>query len=164
MRRDSLVLLEEDHARLTGILGRLLTDASAKAVFLVNRSGEHITASGDLDGVDPTSLASLTAGNVAATQGLARLLGEQEFSILFHEGVREHLHMSVVPGGAILLVVFDQRSSLGMVRLRVKKIASEIGAVLEENRARSEALHGFPLGSSEAFTGITDEDIDAFFR
>jgi len=63
----------------------------------------------------------LTAGNIAATGGLAKLIGEREFSILFHEGERDNLHISIVGQRVILVVIFDQKSSLGLVRLRVKE-------------------------------------------
>ena len=69
----------------------------------------------------PTSLASLAAGNIAATGGLASLIGEKEFSILFHEGERDNMHISVIDNRLILVVIFDKRSSVGLVRLRVRR-------------------------------------------
>ena len=47
-----------------------------------------------------------TAGNVAATDGLAKLIGEKEFSILFHEGERDNIHISLVAQRVILVVIF----------------------------------------------------------
>ena len=158
-----LVLLESDHARFTSVLEKLRVDATAKVVFLIDKHGQQIASAGDVAGLDPTSLASLTAGNVAATDGLAKLLGEREFSILFHEGEHDNLHINVVGGRAILVVLFDERSSLGLVRLRVKKATGEIGAVLEEVVARSISQRAGG-GSSSPFTEITDEDIDALFN
>ena len=102
-----LVLLEADHARFTQVLERLRVDANAKVVFLIDKNGQQMAAAGDLGELDPTSLASLTAGNVAATDGLAKLLGEREFSILFHEGEHDNLHINVVGGRAILVVLFN---------------------------------------------------------
>jgi predicted regulator of Ras-like GTPase activity (Roadblock/LC7/MglB family) len=116
------VILEQDHARLEEALGRLLGEANAKFAFLIDRAGQHLAAVGNLDGIDPTALASLTAGNVAATEGVASLVGEKTFTSLFHEGERDSLHISGV-GTVILLVVFDARSSLGLVRLRVRQYA-----------------------------------------
>lgn len=158
-----LVLLESDHARFTSVLEKLRADANAKVVFLIDKNGQQIASVGDISGLDPTSLASLTAGNVAATDGLAKLLGEREFSILFHEGEHDNLHINVVGGRAILVVLFDERSSLGLVRLRVKKATGEIGTVLEEVVARS-ISHRPGGGVSSPFTEITDEDIDALFN
>ena len=158
-----LVLLESDHSRFTSVLERLRVDANAKVVFLIDKNGQQIACAGDVAGLDPTSLASLTAGNVAATDGLAKLLGEREFSILFHEGEHDNLHINVVGGRAILVVLFDERSSLGLVRLRVKKATGEIGTVLEEVVARSISQRSGG-GTTSPFTEITDEDIDALFN
>src|SRR5262245_12553528 len=158
-----LVLLEADHARFVATLDRLRKDANAKVVFLIDKNGQQIATSGNLEGLDPTSLASLAAGNVAATDGLAKLLGEQEFSNLFHEGEHDNLHINVVGGLAILVVVFDERSSLGLVRLRVKKATTELAKTLEEVAARSRAQRASMIGSLSSFGEITDEDIDALF-
>jgi hypothetical protein len=86
-----LVLYEEEFHKIKEALQRLRQDANANVVFLVDKNGQQIAAVGDLASLDTTSLASLTAGNVAATDGLARLIGEKEFSILFHEGEKDNI-------------------------------------------------------------------------
>ncbi|HUC43892.1 MAG TPA: roadblock/LC7 domain-containing protein [Candidatus Sulfotelmatobacter sp.] len=159
----NLMLLEADHTRLAQVLDRLRQDANAKIVFLIDKNGQQLAAAGNMDGLDPTSLASLTAGNVAATDGLAKLLGEREFSILFHEGEHDNLHINVVGGKAILVVLFDEHSSLGLVRLRVKKATGELASLLDEIVARSQSGRTAAVGSLAAFGEITDDDIDALF-
>jgi predicted regulator of Ras-like GTPase activity (Roadblock/LC7/MglB family) len=162
MSMSDFVILEGDYSSFTKILEKLARDSNAKLVFLLDKNGQQIASAGDLDGIDPTSLASLTAGNVAATEGLAQLVGEQEFSILFHEGQNENLHINVVGGRAILLVQFDERSSLGLVRLRVKKATVDLSAVLKDIETRSEEQRAATVSSSP-FSEITDDDIDALF-
>src|SRR5512140_1570584 len=164
MSASDLVLLESDHARLMAVLERLRQDANAKLVFLLDKSGQQMAISGDLEAIDATSLASLTAGNVAATDGLAQLVGEREFSILFHEGEHDNPHINVVGGRALLLVLFDLRSSLGLVRLRVKKATVDLGAILDDVVARAEAQRTGAFGARSPFAEITDEDIDALFN
>ena len=122
----SLVIYEEEFERIKHLLNTLRMDASAKIVFLVDKNGQQIAGAGEVDSVDTTSLASLTAGNVAATDGLAKLIGEKEFSILFHEGRKDNIHISIVGKRLILVVIFDERSSLGLVRLRVRKASADI--------------------------------------
>jgi len=115
--------------------------------------------------VDTTSLASLTAGNIAATSGLAQLLGEKEFSVLFHEGEKDHLHISLVARRGILVVLFDSRSSLGLVRLRVKRASEDISQVFAEIAARAEREAGRGRAAFQTqFAEITDEDIDNLFK
>ena len=120
----NLVIYGEEFEQLEEALRRLRQDANAKAVFLIDKNGQQIASAGEIDQFDTTSLASLTAGNVAATDGLAKLIGEREFSVLFHEGQQDHIHISIVGRRAILLVIFDDRSSLGLVRLRVKRASA----------------------------------------
>src|SRR5438445_7785133 len=116
-----LVLHEEEYEKIRDVITRLRAECNAKVVFLVDKNGQQIAAEGELASIDTTALASLAAGNVAATDSLARLIGEKEFSILFHEGERDNLHISIVSGRVILVVIFVDRSSLGLVRLRAKK-------------------------------------------
>jgi len=112
-----------------------------------------------MQGVDATSLASLTAGNVAATDGLAKLIGEKEFSILFHEGERDNIHISLVAQRVILVVIFDERSSLGLVRLRVRKATEELNSIFESLLKKVQ-----DPGASSPFSEITDDDIDNLFN
>src|ERR671935_772456 len=131
MATPDLVMYEEEYQQIKDTLHRLQVDSNAKIVFLVDKNGQQIAAHGDMKGVDATSLASLTAGNVAATDGLAKLIGEKEFSILFHEGERDNIHISLVAQRAILVVIFDEKSSLGLVRLRVKRATAEMNSIFE---------------------------------
>src|SRR6187455_181551 len=124
-----LVLYQEEFQRLDSALKKLRQEANARAIFLIDKTGQQIAAAGELEQFDTTSLASLTAGNVAATDGLAKLIGEREFSVLFHEGERDNIHISIVAQRVILVVIFDERSSLGLVRLRVKRASAELAEV-----------------------------------
>jgi len=163
MASTDLILQEDDQRRFSEVLERLRQEANARLTFLLDKNGQQLCRAGDLDDIDPTSLASLTAGNVAATEGLAQLIGEREFAILFHEGENEHLHINVVGGRSILVVLFDERSSLGLVRLRVKKASAELASILEEVHARAESGRLGAFGGSSPFAEITDDDIDALF-
>ena len=124
--------------RSPGSRDRLTRDAGARVVFLVDKNGQLIASAGQAQHLDTTSLASLTAGNVAAMGGLAKLMGENEFPSQFHEGERESLHMSIVGGKVVLVVIFDSRSSLGLVRLRVKKASVELAEVFARIMAKVE--------------------------
>ena len=109
MSQGNFILREPEYEALLSILRKLLVDASAKVVFLVDKNGTLLASVGDAFGFDTTSLASLAAGNIAATGGLANLIGEKEFSVLFHEGERDNMHLSVVAERLILVIVFDRR-------------------------------------------------------
>ncbi len=153
-----MVMYEEEFNQITAICDRLGREANAKVVFLVDKNGQLIASAGATENLDTTSLASLTAGNIAATGGLAKLIGEKEFSILFHEGEKDNLHISIVAGRVILVVIFDSRSSLGLVRLRVKRATQDLSVIFESLLRKIED----PAAGSP-FAEITDEDIDNLF-
>ena len=161
MPGSDLVLHPEEYEKIREVISRLRTDCNAKIVFLVDKNGQQIAAQGEIDALDTTALASLAAGNVAATDSLARLIGEKEFSILFHEGERDNLHISVVGGKMILVVIFDERSSLGLVRLRVKRGTNDLKSILETVWSKAALPRKAAVGSP--FAEITDEDIDRLF-
>lgn len=158
---NTLVMYEEEFVVIKHLLNTLRMDASAKIVFLVDKNGQQIADAGEVDLVDTTSLASLTAGNVAATDGLAKLIGEKEFSILFHEGRKDNIHISIVGQRLILVVIFDERSSLGLVRLRVRKASADLERVI--NEMENKAADIGTVETISPFAEITDDDIDALF-
>src|ERR1700730_12870914 len=159
-----IVMYEEEFNQIKQVISKLRIDANAKVVFLVDKNGQQIAAVGDLTMLDTTSLASLTAGNVAATDGLARLIGEKEFSILFHEGEKDNIHISIVAQRVILVVIFDERSSLGLVRLRVRRATAELDRIFEEIKEKAEREKASVRVEFESpFSEITADDIDGLF-
>jgi len=158
------VMYDEESRRVQAVIDKLLREANAKIIFLVDKNGQLIAACGATEHIDTTGLASLTAGNIAATGGLAKLIGEKEFSILFHEGEKDNIHISVVAQRVILVVIFDQRSSLGLVRLRVKRASDELTAIFDELARKSAAIALHGGGPDSPFAEITDDDIDNLFR
>ncbi|MFN0061519.1 MAG: roadblock/LC7 domain-containing protein [Myxococcaceae bacterium] len=154
-----LVMYEEEFTQISAVCDRLTKDANAKVVFLVDKNGQLISAAGQTQNIDTTSLASLTAGNVAAMGGLAKLIGENEFPNQFHEGARDSLYMAIVAARVVLVVIFDNRTSLGLVRLRTKKASDELGKIFEVLLKKSES----PGGANSPFAEISDDDIDNLF-
>jgi len=163
MGSGNVIVTEEDYARFMGVLEGLDDGANAKFVFLFDKAGQQIAAAGELDEIDPTSLASLTAGNVAATEGVAQFVGEAGFTNLFHEGRKDSLHISVVADRLILLVAFDERSSLGLVRLRVEQHMAELGSIVTDMFDRNDGGGDGFAEASASVSQITDADIDALF-
>jgi predicted regulator of Ras-like GTPase activity (Roadblock/LC7/MglB family) len=153
------LMFAEEQQQISVVCQRLHRDANAKAVLLIGRDGQAIAEAGDVAEIDVTSLSSLTAGNVAATGGISKILREKDFTSQFHEGEKTHVHITLVAGRAILVVLFDERSSLGLVRLRVKKATDEMARLFEVVNKKTETRQG-PSILSE----ITDADIDNLFN
>lgn len=158
-----VVLYEQEYEQLKRVITRLSADANAKFVFLVDKNGQQIAAHGEMLNLDTTSLASLTAGNVAATDGLAHLIGERGFPVLSHEGERDNIHISIVAARVILVVIFDERSSLGLVRLRVKRATAEINGLFESIDSKVDSERNMGIAVDSPFAEITEADIDALF-
>ena len=127
---------EADAAGVQALLERFLADASCAATLLIDRGGESLAVAGTARAFDVVSIAALAASAFSSTAPLARLLGEREFSVLIHEGVKESLHVSTVDDGSILLAIFDERTSVGMVRVFAREVSKKIGAILAEARTR----------------------------
>jgi len=160
MAQSPFVLQEQQFQKLKTVLARLCVECAARVVFLVDRDGQTIAFHGDIGDMDTTSFSSLAAGNVAATSSMAKLIGEDVFPAVFHEGERESIFISVI-GRSLLVVVFDERSTLGLVKLRTKRASFEVAAILDE---AVEASAAFAASSSSLFSDITDDDIDSLFN
>ncbi|MBI5501668.1 MAG: roadblock/LC7 domain-containing protein [Deltaproteobacteria bacterium] len=153
------VIFEEEFAKINAVCDRLRGEANALVVFIVDKNGQLISASGETEHLDTTSLASLTAGNVAATGGIAKLLKEKEFATQFHEGEKANIHIQIVGQRVILVVIFDTRSSLGLVRLRVRKASEELNKVFDSLVEKAKKP-----GAMSVLEEITDEDIENLFN
>ncbi len=153
------ILHEKEFEAFQAVLQKLLADSFAKVVFLIDKNGSMLSAAGATSDFDTTSLASLAAGNIAATGGLASLIGEKEFSILFHEGEKDNMHLSVIDNRLILVVIFDKRSSVGLVRLRARKADEELTKILQAVDQRKPGEEG-----GGVIEELTDADIETLFK
>jgi predicted regulator of Ras-like GTPase activity (Roadblock/LC7/MglB family) len=165
MNPSSIVLHEAEYLRLKSILVMTQRDLRAELVLLIDRSGQQIAAEGPAHKIDMTSLASLAAANIAATDGLARLVGEPEFSVLYHQGKHRSIHISDVAKRFSLVVVFDENVGLGMVRLRVKRATAYLEEILRSFLRKAESPSA-PSKTAQSATPplyFTDEDIDKLF-
>jgi predicted regulator of Ras-like GTPase activity (Roadblock/LC7/MglB family) len=159
MSQSPFILQEQQFLKIRSVLERVRVECAARVVFLVDRDGQTIAFNGEIGDMDTTSFSSLAAGNVAATSSMAKLIGEDVFPSVVHEGERESIFISVI-GRSLLVVVFDEHSTIGLVKLRAKRASHEIAAILDE------AIRESPMmaGASSAFSEITDDDIDSLFR
>jgi predicted regulator of Ras-like GTPase activity (Roadblock/LC7/MglB family) len=123
---------ESDHQRITEHLHGLLRESNARCALLVDRTGQLLASAGERLEFDPTAFASLTAADFSANDQLAKMIGEPEFASLFHQGEKESMYLADVGRRVILVVLFDQRTTVGLVRLRVKQTVHELSTVFAE--------------------------------
>lgn len=125
------VLYEDQIKQIDQALTRIMKEAEAKCALLVDKDGHLITRQGFTQTLDTTALAALLAGSFASTKEIARLVGEPEFSVLFHQGKKDHIHISLIGERTILVVIFDDRTTIGMVRLYAKEVGETLKTILE---------------------------------
>ncbi len=159
MAETPVVIHEHQFLRIKSVLARVCVECAARVVLLVDRDGHPLAFHGDIADMDTTSFSSLAAGNVAATTSMAKLIGENVFPAVVHEGERESIFISVI-GRSLLVVVFDERSTISLVKLRTKKASYEVAAILEQIAQDSEAQR---LDETSFFNDISDDDIDSLF-
>jgi len=152
-----VVIHAEEAARIDRILADFLAESSATEALLIDRGGQLLASSGK-SSFDTVSIGALAAGAFSSTSAIASLLGETEFSVLFHQGARESIHVSTVDDQTILLAIFGERTTVGMVRLFAKEASRAIQAVLEAGRARPQRVGALsaPLTMDEVRSTIRE--------
>ena len=128
---------ESDYKRITGHLTELLKESNARSALVVDRTGQLLATAGEALSFDPTVFASLTAADFSANDQLAKMIGEPEFASLFHQGEKESMYLADIARRVILVVLFDQRTTVGLVRLRVKQTVQDLGQTLDEMFSRA---------------------------
>jgi predicted regulator of Ras-like GTPase activity (Roadblock/LC7/MglB family) len=153
-------IAEDDHRRITEHLGSLLQESQARCALVVDRTGQLLANAGDALKFDPAAFASLTAADFSANDQLAKMIGEPEFASLFHQGEKESMYLADVARRVILVVLFDQRTTVGLVRLKVKQTVADLNKVFEDMFGRAGSQGSKPAGG--LLEGAEDE-IDKLF-
>ncbi len=114
------------------VLQEDLLDLGVNCVFLIDMAGNVIANldNGQMEH-DIYSLAALAAGNFGAVSEMAKIIGEDEFSLLFHKGEKESIHFSKVMADFLLVTIFGKETSLGFLRLKVAEAVGKIRKILE---------------------------------
>lgn len=151
---------QDDYDGITQTLQRFLYDSSARCALIVDRSGQLVATVGEQPTFDPTAFATLTAADFSANDQLARLIGESDFNTLFHQGERESMYLADVARRVILVVLFDNRTTLGLVRLKMKQAVDELTKLFEgvfERERQAAATRPNILAGA-------DDEIDRLFQ
>lgn len=163
MVRADWTIYEEDYWAITSVLKELLKNSNSQSVLLIDKTGQMIASVGLEPDFDLMSFASLCAADFEANSQLARLIGERDFSTLYHQGADESMYLARIASNIILVVLFNKRTTLGLVRLRVKKAVEGLNTILnrlfEKLEYENEDLKEF----DEEFTNELTKEIDALF-
>jgi predicted regulator of Ras-like GTPase activity (Roadblock/LC7/MglB family) len=148
-------LHEIEYQRIQAILAKMHKELSAELVMLINRSGQPIVISGSTENFDCTALSSLAAANLAATDGLANIVGEKEFSVLIHQGRQRSLFISDLLKRFSLVLVFDATASSGLIRYKCKHTIFLLEEVIRDFQSRMEKTD-----TSMTLPQFSDEELE----
>ena len=163
MNPGSLVLHNPEHVRIKAILTKILRELRAELVLLINHSGQAMAHEGSAENIDMVALASLAAANVAATESLARLLGEHEFSIVFQQGRQRSLHISDLSKRFSLVLVLSGTVSLGLARWKVKLatvLLDEVFQDYEKGMKQENAIPGERKDGAAFSRRFSDDELN----
>jgi len=164
LRNDRLVFYEDLIRDVNRLLREFLKLSGANCVFLVDKEGHMVTRQGVTRDIDMDTISALVAGSFAATKEMARLLGEDEFSVLFHQGKTDNVQLSLVGDRALLTVIVDEATTVGMVRLYAAETAKRLGEVFRkhemEQRRNPEKVNP---ELAQGFVGSAKDKLDDLF-
>lgn len=135
---------------LTEILTELVVGADLITALLITRDGNKVAVAGETRDLDVTALAALVAGMFSATREVARLVGEEQFSIMLQQGERRHLHISLIGDAVMLVLVFEDYQRIGRVRYEARKVGVIIADALRVERTPP-PVKPTPLAAPEPF-------------
>ena len=149
---------EQDFKQIQQFLTAFLRDSNARCALLVDRTGQLVATVGEQPKFDATTFATLTAADFSANDQLAKLIGENDFNSLFHQGEKESMYLADVARRVILVVLFDNRTTLGLVRLKMKEVVAELAKLFEAVFKRGSG------GPQKGFLAGADDEIDKLFQ
>jgi len=163
MVRAEWSIFEEDYWAITNALEELLHSSHAQNILLIDRTGQLIAQAGKHVDFDLVSFSSLCAADFEANYQLAKLIGEKDFSTLYHQGAKESMYLGKIMRGVVLVVLFDKRTTLGLVRLRVKRAVEQLNAIIDGLYEKLQYRHEEYDTFDEAFTEEAEAEIDNLF-
>jgi predicted regulator of Ras-like GTPase activity (Roadblock/LC7/MglB family) len=163
MVRTNFKVFEEDYWAINTILQELLKNSNSSSVLLLDKTGQLISSLGDPPQFDMHGFASLCAADFEANAQLAVLIGEKDFSTLYHQGSNESMYLARVEQNIILVILFDKRTTLGLVRLRAKKALDNLETVIRRLYGKLEYENEENTEFNEEFVQQAEVEIDSLF-
>jgi predicted regulator of Ras-like GTPase activity (Roadblock/LC7/MglB family) len=139
-KRKGLVINDRQLDLCDDLLRKLKEVSGSTFLALISTSGQPITTASDDYHPETLSLASLAAGSFAATQQLATILDEKEFTLLFHEGKNSNLHVSQVSDQVLLIITFGRETQVGKVRLYTQRAVDILRPIFENPDEENDSL------------------------
>ncbi|MGH2583013.1 MAG: roadblock/LC7 domain-containing protein [Anaerolineales bacterium] len=155
-----LVINAAQDSRLAETLDKVLKQAPAKLVLLADRNGQTIYNSEKSNDSLLVELAALVAGDLAASEEMARLMNSvEEHQLILREGVSQHAYVAKTGPHLVLFVQTSSEVPLGWSRLIVQEAVQELAeifadATFEEDEERNFSPEGFDDSVNNALDGL----------
>lgn len=135
-------LIEEDIGELNNAMQELLIKSDANTAVIIDKGGFIITQCGRNLELDTTTLAALSAASFAATEGIATLVGETNFSSIYQQGDHSSLLVVNVDEFCLLTVIFKATLSVGAIKYYASDTIQRVATQLKRahNRAPGAGL------------------------
>jgi len=130
-------LIEDDIQAFNEALQELLEQSEASIGIIVDKGGFLITECGAEQEFDTITLSALAAGSFAATQSLAELVSEKDFSSMYQQGATNSLLIMNVDEHCLLTVIFPARISVGAVKYFALDASKRIARQLKKAKKRA---------------------------
>lgn len=131
---DELMDLKTAGLSINEILSDLVDKTEALTALLISRHGICLGQAGGGAKLNATALAALVAGMFSATKEVANIVGEEQFSILLQQGSKRHIHISLIGETSMMVIVFEEYSRIGRVRLAAKQSSHTLVRLVNQDR------------------------------
>jgi predicted regulator of Ras-like GTPase activity (Roadblock/LC7/MglB family) len=163
LRENRLVFYQDLVRDVNRLLREFLKMSNAKCALLIDREGHMVTRQGFTRDLDMDTISALVAGSFAATREMARVLGEDEFSVLFHQGKTDNIQLSLVGDRTLMTVIFDEATTVGMVRLYAAETVKRMAELFEKHQREIESGERKKETLDTGFAGSAKDKLDDLF-
>ena len=151
-----LVLDKIEIEKMDGILQDLIKASHAKCAVVIEQEGRCLLKKGFSINLDVDAMAALLAGSFSSNKALADLMGERDFTVLFHQGEKDNIHTHLIDESRILSVIFDDQTIIETVRAHSKAAADQLVILLKEAANRATDADKQLESESETFQKLED--------
>jgi len=163
LRLRRLVFYAADVDKINAVLLSFIKKANAQCCLVIDREGHLVAKQGFLAKLDSSALSALVAGSFASTREVARLLGEQEFREIFHQGAEHSIHITLVGARTLQIAVFPGTVKAGMIQVLAKELATQLKALLDAAAARPPEDQAKESEKIEEFSQAAKDQLDSLF-
>lgn len=159
LRKTRLIFYEDDIERINKALMNYQNLSKSRCNMLIDVEGHPVTQVGSTEGINLETIAALVAASFAATKEVAKILGENEFTSLTHQGKHESIQLSLVGDRTILATIFDsEETTIGMVMFYTKELVEKLAGIFNEIKTRKDTGRQiFDPGDMEKMESVIDD-------